>query len=153
MPGTLTVCATPIGNLGDLSPRAIEALKTADLIAAEDTRRTRGLLAHFGIHTPLVSCHKDNEADRSGELIARLADGQNIVLVSDAGTPAVSDPGEFFVRKCREQGIPVTAIPGPAARGGTGWRRCPNRYPAAIPSFLAPPGSWGWWRRCRRKSR
>ena len=115
MAGTLTVCATPIGNLGDLSPRALEALKAADLIAAEDTRHTRGLLTHFDIHVPMLSCHKDNESDRSEEIIQRLEEGANIVLVSDAGTPAVSDPGEILVRKCRERGIPVTAIPGPCA--------------------------------------
>lgn len=115
MSGTLTVCATPIGNLEDISARALEALRGADLIAAEDTRHTLGLLNHFDIRTPMISCHKDNEADRSDEILARLKEGRHVVLVSDAGTPAISDPGEILVRRCHEEGIRVTAVPGPCA--------------------------------------
>ena len=115
MTGSLTVCATPIGNLDDISARALEVLRGADLIAAEDTRHTLGLLNHYGIRVPMISCHKDNEEFRSDELIAKMRDGARIVYVSDAGTPAISDPGEILVRKCHEEGIPVTAVPGACA--------------------------------------
>lgn len=115
MAGQLIVCATPIGNMDDISVRALNALKSADLIAAEDTRHTLGLLNHFDIRTPLVSCHQYNENDRAPEIIEKLQSGLTVVLVSDAGTPAVSDPGEVLVRHVREAGIPVTAIPGPCA--------------------------------------
>ena len=115
MTGRLMVCATPIGNMEDITMRALEALKNADLIAAEDTRHTLGLLNHFGIKTPMISCHQHNEAQRADIILERLREGQNVVLVSDAGTPAISDPGEVLVRRCREEGIEVTALPGACA--------------------------------------
>ena len=115
MSGRLIVCTTPIGNMEDITYRALEVLKSADLIAAEDTRHTLGLLSHFGIKTPLLSCHQHNERERSALIIDRLKSGQTVVLVSDAGTPAISDPGEILVRRCREEGIEVTAIPGACA--------------------------------------
>lgn len=115
MTGRLMVCATPIGNMEDITLRALEALKNADLIAAEDTRHTLGLLNHFGIKTPMISCHQHNEAQRADIILERLREGQNVVLVSDAGTPAISDPGEVLVRRCREEGIEVTALPGACA--------------------------------------
>ena len=115
MTGRLMVCATPIGNMEDITLRALEALKNADLIAAEDTRHTLGLLNHFGIKTPMISCHQHTEAQRADIILERLREGQNVVLVSDAGTPAISDPGEVLVRRCREEGIEVTALPGACA--------------------------------------
>ena len=107
--------ATPIGNLGDLSPRARETLKTCALIAAEDTRHTGSLLKTFGIETPMVSLHDHNEAQRTPELIARMQEGASIALVSDAGTPAISDPGFDLVRAAAAAGLEVIAIPGPCA--------------------------------------
>lgn len=115
MAGRLIVCATPIGNMEDITGRALEALKNADLIAAEDTRHTLGLLNHFGIKTPMISCHQHNERERSDQIVEKLKNGQTVVLVSDAGTPAISDPGEILVRRCREEGIEVTALPGACA--------------------------------------
>jgi 16S rRNA (cytidine1402-2'-O)-methyltransferase len=113
--GKLFVVATPIGNLGDLSPRACEVLSTCALIAAEDTRHTGVLLKHFGIETPQVSLHDHNEAARAIEIIARLRDGKSVALVSDAGTPAISDPGFELVRAVAAAGIEIIAIPGPCA--------------------------------------
>jgi 16S rRNA (cytidine1402-2'-O)-methyltransferase len=113
--GRLDVVATPIGNLADLSPRARESLERADLIAAEDTRRTGQLLAAFGIERPLVSLHSHNERARTASLLARLAEGAVIALVSDAGTPVLSDPGYELVRSAAAAGHDVTAIPGPTA--------------------------------------
>jgi 16S rRNA (cytidine1402-2'-O)-methyltransferase len=115
MSGTLYVVATPIGNLGDLTPRAREVLASVALIAAEDTRHTRQLLQTCGIGTALTSLHEHNEAQKSAELVARLAQGDSIALVSDAGTPLVSDPGFDLVASAREQGIAVVAIPGACA--------------------------------------
>ncbi|HWP94832.1 MAG TPA: 16S rRNA (cytidine(1402)-2'-O)-methyltransferase [Gammaproteobacteria bacterium] len=114
-PGTLHVVATPIGNLGDLSPRARETLASVALIAAEDTRHTGRLLAHFGIRTPLLALHEHNESERIPELIARLRQGESVALVSDAGTPLVSDPGFALVRAARNAGLPVSPVPGPCA--------------------------------------
>jgi 16S rRNA (cytidine1402-2'-O)-methyltransferase len=113
--GRLEVVATPIGNLADLSPRARDSLEHADLIAAEDTRRTAQLLAAFGIERPLVSLHSHNERARTASLLERLAEGAVIALVSDAGTPVLSDPGFEFVRAAAAAGHEVTAIPGPTA--------------------------------------
>jgi 16S rRNA (cytidine1402-2'-O)-methyltransferase len=113
--GKLYVVATPIGNLGDLSPRAREVLSACALIAAEDTRHTGVLLKHFSIETPQVSLHDHNEAPRAIELIARLREGQSVALVSDAGTPAISDPGFELVRAAAAAGIEIIAIPGPCA--------------------------------------
>ena len=114
-PGTLHVVATPIGNLGDLSPRALEALKTVAAICAEDTRHTRQLLAHFGVDKPLVALHEHNEGDAAAPLVARLLAGESLALVSDAGTPLVSDPGFRLVRAAREAGIAVSPVPGASA--------------------------------------
>jgi 16S rRNA (cytidine1402-2'-O)-methyltransferase len=113
--GRLDVVATPIGNMGDLSDRAREALASADLIAAEDTRRTLGLLQHLGLAKPLLSLHAHNETQRLPEVLARLAQGARVVLVSDAGTPLLSDPGFELVRAAVAQGIPVGVVPGPSA--------------------------------------
>lgn len=115
MPGTLFLCATPIGNLGDMTPRAVETLRAVDLIAAEDTRNSIRLLNHFDIHTPMTSYHEYNKVEKARKLIEQLLAGQNIALVTDAGTPAISDPGEVLVRMCQESGIAVTSLPGPAA--------------------------------------
>jgi 16S rRNA (cytidine1402-2'-O)-methyltransferase len=113
--GTLYVVATPIGNLSDLSPRAADTLKTCDLIAAEDTRHTGILLKHFQIGTPQLSLHEHNESARAAEIIALLREGKSIALVSDAGTPAISDPGFELVRAVAATGMNVVAIPGPCA--------------------------------------
>lgn len=113
--GTLYVVATPIGNLGDLSPRAREVLASVTLIAAEDTRHTKQLLQAFGIDRPLTSLHGHNETHKSGDLLERLVRGESLALVSDAGTPLISDPGFDLIAGARESGIPVVAIPGPCA--------------------------------------
>jgi len=114
-PGTLFIVATPIGNLEDITLRALRVLKEADLIAAEDTRRTKKLLSHYGIGTPLISYHAHNQASRGPELIRRLQEGENVALVSDAGTPGFSDPGADLVARAWEAGVRVTAVPGSAA--------------------------------------
>lgn len=114
-PGVLLVVATPIGNLGDLSPRAAAALRDADLVLAEDTRRTGRLLAHVGADTPQWSLHEHNERDRAEAVVQRLRAGETVVLVSDAGTPSVSDPGYRLVGACIAAGIEVLAVPGPSA--------------------------------------
>ena len=114
-PGRLEVVATPIGNMGDLSDRVREALAGADLIAAEDTRRTLGLLQHLGLAKPLLSLHMHNETHRLPEVLARLAAGERVVLVSDAGTPLLSDPGFELVRAAVAQGVQVSVVPGPSA--------------------------------------
>lgn len=115
MAGTLFLCATPIGNLEDMSVRAIRTLKEADLIAAEDTRNSIKLLNHFDIKTPMTSYHEFNKIDKAKILVEDLKSGKNIALVTDAGTPGISDPGEELVRFCLEAGIEVTSLPGPAA--------------------------------------
>lgn len=115
MPGRLVVVATPIGNLGDLAPRAAEALIAADLVLAEDTRRTGRLLQHIGATTPQRSYHEHNERERIGEILEQLGQGATIALVTDAGTPGVSDPGYRLVAACAEAGIDVEAVPGPSA--------------------------------------
>lgn len=107
--------ATPIGNLEDITLRALRVLKEVTLIAAEDTRHSRRLLTHFGISVPLVSCHEHNEKERCGQLLQRLQAGESIALISDAGTPAISDPGRFLVARCHEAGIAVRTVPGPSA--------------------------------------
>jgi len=113
--GRLHVVATPIGNLGDLSVRAVEALKNVSVIAAEDTRHSGVLLKHFSIETKLVSYHEHNEDARAGELIARLTDGEDVALITDAGTPCISDPGYRIVRAAHDAGIEVVAVPGPSS--------------------------------------
>ena len=115
MAGTLYLCATPIGNLQDMTPRAAETLRNVDLIAAEDTRNSIRLLNHFEIHTPMTSYHEYNRVEKGEELIRLLQEGKDIALITDAGTPAISDPGEVLVRMCQEAGITVTSLPGPAA--------------------------------------
>ena len=113
--GTLHVVATPIGNLGDLSPRALEVLRAVAAVCAEDTRHTRRLLAHFGIERPLLAVHEHNEDDVAGKLVERLLAGESLALVSDAGTPLVSDPGFRLVRAARAAGIAVSPVPGACA--------------------------------------
>ncbi|MCD8181611.1 MAG: 16S rRNA (cytidine(1402)-2'-O)-methyltransferase [Firmicutes bacterium] len=115
MSGKLYLCATPIGNLGDVSSRCLEVLGAVDLIAAEDTRRTLQLLNHFEISKPLTSYHEHNKHEKGGYIISLLQNGKNVALVSDAGTPAISDPGEDLVRLCIENEIEVTSVPGPVA--------------------------------------
>jgi len=113
--GILFIVATPIGNLEDITLRALRVLKEVDLIAAEDTRHTRKLLSHYGLSTPLISYHAHNQASRGPELIRRLAEGENLALVSDAGTPGFSDPGADLVARAWDAGVKVEAVPGPAA--------------------------------------
>jgi 16S rRNA (cytidine1402-2'-O)-methyltransferase len=115
MPGTLYVVATPLGNLGDLSPRAAELLRSVPVVAAEDTRRTRGLLSHLGAAPQLLSYHAHSNQHRLATLLGILADGRDVALVSDAGTPAVSDPGADLVTAARDAGVTVVPIPGPSA--------------------------------------
>jgi len=115
MAGILYLCATPIGNLEDMTFRCIRVLKEVDLIAAEDTRNSIKLLNHFEIKTPMTSYHEYNKIEKGHKLVEKLLEGQNIALITDAGTPGISDPGEELVKMCQEAGITVTAIPGPAA--------------------------------------
>ncbi|MCC8030078.1 MAG: 16S rRNA (cytidine(1402)-2'-O)-methyltransferase [Lachnospiraceae bacterium] len=115
MSGKLYLCATPIGNLEDITLRVLRTLREVDLIAAEDTRNSIRLLNHFEIKTPLTSYHEYNKIDKADVLAEKLRAGQNIALITDAGTPGISDPGEDLVRICYEQGIEVTSLPGPAA--------------------------------------
>lgn len=115
MAGILYVVGTPIGNLGDFSPRAVQVLSECDFIAAEDTRVTIKLLNHFGIKKPMVSYYEHNRAQRGGVIIERLLSGENCALVSDAGMPIISDPGEDLTKLCHENGIQVLAVPGPCA--------------------------------------
>lgn len=115
MAGTLYLCATPIGNLEDITFRVLRTLKEVDLIAAEDTRHSIKLLNHFDIKTPMTSYHEYNKVEKARYLVGKLEEGVNIALITDAGTPAISDPGEELVRQCCEAGITVTSLPGPAA--------------------------------------
>ncbi len=115
MAGVLFLCATPIGNLADMTLRVIETLKEADIIAAEDTRNSLKLLTHFDIHTPMTSYHEYNKVEKAHELITQLKEGKNIALITDAGTPAISDPGEVLVAMCQEEQITVTSLPGASA--------------------------------------
>lgn len=115
MTGTLFVVGTPIGNLGDFSPRAVETLSSCDFIAAEDTRVTIKLLNHFGIKKPMMSYYEHNRAERGEKILERLLNGENCALVSDAGMPIISDPGEDLTALCYENNIPIKAVPGPCA--------------------------------------
>ena len=115
MAGKLYLCATPIGNLQDMTSRVIETLSEVDLIAAEDTRNSIKLLNHFEIKTPMTSYHEYNKVEKAHVLIHKMQEGQNIALITDAGTPAISDPGEVLVQMCQAEGIVVTSLPGPAA--------------------------------------
>lgn len=115
MAGILYLCATPIGNLGDMTPRVVETLRSVDLIAAEDTRNSVKLLNHFEIRTPMTSYHEYNKVEKADYLVSQLLQGKDVALITDAGTPAISDPGEVLVAKCHEAGIAVTSLPGAAA--------------------------------------
>ena len=115
MKGQLYLCATPIGNLEDITFRVLRVLKEADLIAAEDTRNSIRLLNHFDIHTPMTSYHEYNRIEKGHRLVSLLLEGKNIALITDAGTPGISDPGEDLVRMCRDAGVPVTSLPGACA--------------------------------------
>lgn len=115
MAGKLYVVPTPVGNLGDMSPRAIEILRSVDLILAEDTRTSAVLMKHCGVETPMASHHKFNEHATCEALAARIAAGENVALVSDAGTPGISDPGFMLSRECRRLGVEVSTLPGPTA--------------------------------------
>lgn len=115
MSGKLYLCATPIGNLEDITLRVLRVLKEVDLIAAEDTRNSIKLLNHFDIKTPMTSYHEYNKIEKAYTLIGKIQEGMNIALITDAGTPGISDPGEELVRMCRDAGIEVTSLPGPAA--------------------------------------
>ena len=112
MTGTLYLCATPIGNLSDMTQRVIDTLREVDVIAAEDTRNSIKLLNHFEIRTSMTSYHEYNKVEKADQLVSQLLSGKNIALITDAGTPAISDPGEVLVAKCHEAGIPVTSLPG-----------------------------------------
>lgn len=113
--GILYLCATPIGNLEDITLRTLRVLKAVDLIAAEDTRHSLKLLNHFGIKTPMTSYHEHNKIEKARYLVEQLKKGLSVALITDAGTPGISDPGEELVRQCYEAGVPLTALPGPAA--------------------------------------
>ena len=111
----LFIVSTPIGNLGDMTPRAVEVLNQVDVIAAEDTRHSRRLMNHFGIETPMIPCHDHNERQQTERIVEKLRQGQSVALVSDAGTPLISDPGFYLVRSVREAGFKVTPVPGSCA--------------------------------------
>ena len=115
MSGTLYVCATPIGNLEDITFRVINCLKSVDIIAAEDTRNSIKLLNHFDIHTPMTAYHEFNKYDKAKALVGDMLNGKNVAIITDAGTPCISDPGEELVRQAAEAGITITSLPGPAA--------------------------------------
>ena len=115
MSGTLYICATPIGNLEDITLRTLRVLKEVDLIAAEDTRNSIKLLNHFEIKTPMTSYHEYNKYDKAKVLVDKMLAGQNVAIITDAGTPCISDPGEELVRQCHAAGVPVTSLPGPSA--------------------------------------
>ncbi len=115
MAGMLYLCATPIGNLGDMTPRVVETLREVDLVAAEDTRNSIKLLNHFAIKTSMTSYHEYNKVEKADYLVAQMQQGRNVALITDAGTPGISDPGEVLVAKCHEAGIVVTSLPGAAA--------------------------------------
>ena len=115
MDAALYLVGTPIGHLADMTYRAVETLRSVDVIMAEDTRHTRTLLNHYGLSTPMISCHKFNEARRVDLILERLAQGEAVAMVTDAGMPCISDPGARVVKACREAGFPITVIPGPSA--------------------------------------
>lgn len=115
MSGKLYIVPTPVGNLGDMAPRAVEVLRSASLVLAEDTRTSAVLMRHFGIDTPMASHHKFNEHKNLDPILDRIEAGENIALVSDAGTPGISDPGFMLSRECRRRGLTVETLPGPTA--------------------------------------
>ena len=141
MTGSLYIVATPIGNLEDMTHRAIRVLGEVDLIAAEDTRHTRKLLTHFGITTGLVSYYREKESQRSSELIAKMIAGADIALVSDAGTPAISDPGSILVRKARKEGLKIIPIPGASALSAA--ISCAGLTPGSFLFIGFPPAKGG----------
>ena len=140
----LYVVATPIGNLGDITSRALEELGDVDLIAAEDTRHSGIMLKHFGIKKPLLSYHEHNEAMRAAQLVERLASGENIALITDAGMPGLSDPGTRLIRECIKRELPFTIVPGPSsiltpeASGFLTWTGAPA-IPMMAPFSLSSP--------------
>ena len=129
--GQLYIVPTPIGNLSDITQRALEVLQTVDLVAAEDTRHTGLLLQHFAINARLFALHDHNEQQKAETLVAKLKEGQNIALVSDAGTPLINDPGYHLVRTCREANIRVVPLPGPCAGRGAAGGGAAHAGPAA----------------------
>lgn len=141
MTGSLYIVATPIGNLEDMTHRAIRVLGEVDLIAAEDTRHTRKLLTHFGITTDLVSYYREKESQRSSELVAKMIAGADIALVSDAGTPAISDPGSILVRQARKEGLKIIPIPGPSALSAA--ISCAGLTPGSFLFVGFPPAKGG----------
>ena len=141
MTGSLYIVATPVGNLEDITHRALRVLREVDLIAAEDTRHTRKLLTHFGITTDLVSYYREKESQRSGELVDRLLSGADVALVSDAGTPAISDPGSVLVREARKQGVRIIPIPGPSALAAA--VSCAGLTPGSFLFIGFPPAKGG----------
>ena len=144
--GTLYLVGTPIGNLGDITPRALETLKSVVVIAAEDTRRTGQLLKKFEISTPMVSLHEHNERTRAAELVRRLQGGESVALVTDAGMPVVSDPGAFLVAQAAGAGVPVTAVPGASAvvtaLALSGFRGEKFRFEGFLPKKSAAMERW-----------
>lgn len=144
--GTLYLVATPLGNLGDITYRAVEMLKTVAVIAAEDTRRTKILCQKYEIHTPLTSLHEHNERKKAPELVGRLKAGESVALVTDAGMPVVSDPGAYLVEQAQAAGVPVTVIPGPnaavAALAVSGFRGEKFRFEGFPPKKSAAMERW-----------
>jgi 16S rRNA (cytidine1402-2'-O)-methyltransferase len=141
MTGSLYIVATPIGNLEDITQRALRVLGEVDLIAAEDTRHTRKLLTHFGITTDLVSYYREKESQRSSELVIKMVAGADIALVSDAGTPAISDPGSILVREARKKGLKIIPIPGPSALSAA--ISCAGLTPGSFLFIGFPPAKGG----------
>lgn len=131
MAGILYLCATPIGNLEDITYRVVRTLNEVDIIAAEDTRNSIKLLNHFNINTPMTSYHEYNKVEKAVKLIEKLNEGKNIALITDAGTPGISDPGEVLVAMCHEEGITVTSLPGPA-----GMHNCADSVGTSYKTFL-----------------
>ena len=152
MSGTLYVVGTPIGNLSDWSPRAVDTLGTVDFIAAEDTRVTLKLLNHFGIKKEMVSYYEHNRRERGEIITARIAAGEDCAIVTDAGMPAISDPGQDLVHLCHLQGIPVVSVPGPVAFATAlaVWRAGALPLRAFCPSIKNPAGTT--WRSLRTRS-
>lgn len=139
--GKLYIVSTPIGNLGDITLRALETLRSVDLIAAEDTRHTRKLLTHFDIHKPLVSYHEHNAQQRGGELLAKIASGQSVAVVTDAGTPGISDPGMLLIETALQGGTEPIVIPGPTALVSALVASGLPAHPFAFLGFAPPRGS------------
>ena len=151
----LYVCATPIGNLGDVTPRVLDALRGVELVAAEDTRRTRKLLSHFDIHVPLTSLFQHNETQKTEEVLRQLRDGKDVALVTDAGTPGVQDPGMRLVARAVAAGIDIAVLPGPSAvltaLVAAGYEGDGFRFVGYLPRRAAElDAALHGWRRCGR---